>query len=78
MLIGIRETRKIGIWFLLLVFVLFVMILSASADSPDALPAVTFTLILTLEILFVLSLNQQLPVCAVYHVGIRLRSPPNR
>jgi hypothetical protein len=73
-----RDIRKIGIWFLLLAFVFVVIILSASADAPDALPAVAFTLILILEILFVFSLNPQLLVCAAYHFGIRLRSPPNR
>ena len=78
MSIGIRESRKIAIWFLLVAFVVVVMILYAPTDSPDALPAVTFTLILILEILFVFSPNPQLPVCAIYHSGIRPRSPPNR
>jgi hypothetical protein len=73
-----RDFRKIGIWFLLLAFVFVIIILSASADAPDALPAVTFTLILILEILFVFSLNPQLLVCASFHFGIRPRSPPNR
>ncbi len=74
-----RDVWKIGIWFLLTAFVFAAIILPLlSADAPDALLAVTFTLILILEILFVFSLNPRLPVCAAYHFGIRPRSPPNR
>ncbi len=71
-----RDIRKIGIWFLLLAFVFVAIILLA--DAPPAVTAVTFTLILILEILFVFSLNPQQLVCTAYHFGIRLRSPPNR
>ena len=73
-----RDIRKIGIWFLLLAFVFVIIILSASADPPDALPAVMFTLILILEILFIFSPNPQQLICTAYHFGIRPRSPPNR
>jgi hypothetical protein len=70
------DIRKIGIWFLLLAFVFVAIVLSA--DAPDVVTAVTFTLILILEILFFLSPNPQQPVCPAYHFGIRPRSPPNR
>jgi ABC-type microcin C transport system permease subunit YejB len=73
-----RDIRKIGIWFLLLVFVFAAIILPLlSTDAPDAVTAVTFTLILILEILFALSLNPQRLFCTAYHFGIRPRSPPN-
>jgi|WetSurMetagenome_2_1015567.scaffolds.fasta_scaffold664077_2 hypothetical protein len=73
------DIRKIGICFLLLAFVFVAIILPLlSADAPDAVPAVTFTLILILEILFAFSLNPQQLVCTTNHFGIRLRSPPNR
>jgi hypothetical protein len=79
MSIDSRDIREIGIWFLLLAFVFVATILPLlSVDVPDAATAVTFTLIFILEILFVLSLNPQRPVCAEYHLGIRPRSPPNR
>jgi hypothetical protein len=74
-----RDIRKIGIWFLLLASAFVAIILPLlSADPPPAVTAVTFTLILILEILFAFSLNPQQPVCTAYHFGIRLRSPPNR
>jgi hypothetical protein len=72
-----RDTRKVGIWFLLLAFVFAAIILPLlSADAPDALTAVTFTLLLILEILFVFSLNPQLIVCTGSRFGISPRSPP--
>ena len=74
-----RDIRKIGIWFLLLAFVFVAIILPLlSTDAPDAVTAVTFTLVLILEILFALSLNTQQLVCTAHHFGIRPRSPPNR
>jgi hypothetical protein len=74
-----RDIRKIGIWVLLLVFVFVAIVLPLlSIATPDAVPAVTFTLILILEILFALSLSPQQLVCTAPHFGIRLRSPPNR
>jgi hypothetical protein len=77
MSIGI-QIRKIGIWFLLLGFVFVAIILPLlSADALDAVTVVAFTLILILEILFALSLNPQQLICTS-HIGIRLRSPPNR
>ena len=73
------DIRKIGACFLLLAFVFVAIILPLlSADAPDAITAVTFTLILILEILFVSSLHPQQLVCNTYHFGIHLRSPPNR
>jgi hypothetical protein len=73
-----RDTRKIGIWFLLLAFVFAAIILPLlSVDAPDAVTSVTFTLILILEILVVLSLSPQLLVGTAYHSGIRPRSPPD-
>jgi hypothetical protein len=71
-----RNIRKIGIWLLLLAFVFATIILSA--DVPPAIAAVTFALILFLEILFVFSFSPQLLVCTTYHFGIRPRSPPYR
>ena len=76
MSIDSRDIRKFVIWLLLLAFVFVAIILSS--DAPPAVTAVTFTLILILEILFALSLNPQQLVCTAYHFGIRLRSPPNR
>ena len=74
-----RDIREIGIWLLLLAFVFVAVVLPLlSIDAPDAVTAVTFTLILILEILFVFSLNPQQLVCTAYHFGIRPRSPPNR
>jgi hypothetical protein len=74
-----RDIRKIGIWFLLLAFVFVAIILPLlSVDAPDAATAVTFTLILIVEILFIFSLNPQQLVRTTYHFGIRPRSPPNR
>ncbi len=74
-----RDIRKIGGWFLLLAFVFVAIILPLlSADAPDAVAGVTFTLILILEILFALSLDPQQPACAAHYIGIRPRSPPNR
>jgi ABC-type Na+ efflux pump permease subunit len=74
-----RDLWKIGIWFLLLAFVFVAIILPLlTTDTPDAVTAVTFTLILILEILFALSLNPQQLVCTAYHFGIPPRSPPNR
>ncbi len=74
-----RDIRKVGIWFLLLAFVVVAIILPLlSADAPPAVTGVTFTLILILEILFVFSLNPQQIVWTAYRFGIRLRSPPNR
>jgi hypothetical protein len=71
-----RGIRKIGIWFLMLAFAFVAIILAA--DAPDAVAAVTFPLILILEILFALSLNPQQLVCTAYRFEIRPRSPPNR
>jgi hypothetical protein len=74
-----RDIRKIGIWFLLPAFVFAAIILPLlSVDAPDAFTPVTFTLILILEILFVLSPDPQPLVCTAYHSGIRPRGPPNR
>ena len=74
-----RDIREIGIWLLLLAFVFVAIILPLlSADAPDAVTVVTFTLILILEIFFVLSLNPQQFVSTAYYFGIRPRSPPNR
>jgi hypothetical protein len=74
-----RDIREIWIWFLLLAFVFVAIILPLlSADTPDAVTALAFTLILILEILFALSLNPQQLVRTAYHFRIRLRSPPNR
>jgi hypothetical protein len=74
-----RDVWKIGIWFLLLAVVFVAIILPLlSAGAPDAITAVTFTLILILGILFALSFNPQQLVCTAYHFGIRPRSPPNR
>ncbi len=72
-----RDIRKIGILVLLLAFVFVAITLPLlSADPADAVTAVTFTLILTLEILFALSFTSQQLVCTAYPFGIRLRSPP--
>ena len=69
--------RKIGIWFLLLAFVFVAIILPLlSADAPDAVTAVAFTLILILKTLFVFSHNPQLIVRTGYRLGIPPRSPP--
>ncbi len=74
-----RDIREIGIWFLLLAFVSVAIVLPLlSIDTPDAVTAATFTLILLLEILFVFSLSPHIFVCTEYHFGIRPRSPPNR
>jgi hypothetical protein len=74
-----RDIRKIGIWFLLLEFAFVAIILPLlSTDAPDAFTAVTFTLILILEILFALSLKPPRFVCAAYRFGIPPRSPPTR
>ena len=74
-----HEIREIGIWFLLLTFVFVAIILPLlSVDAPDAAMVVTFTLILILGILFIISLSPQQLVCAAYHFAIRPRSPPNR
>ncbi len=74
-----HDIRKIGIWFLLLSFVFVAIALPLlSVDAPDAAIAVTFALILILEILFALSLDPQQLVRTAYHFGIRPRSPPNR
>jgi hypothetical protein len=55
-----RDIRKIGIWFLLLEFAFVAIIMPLlSTNAPDAFTAVTFTLILILEILFVFSFNPQ-------------------
>ena len=71
--------RKVGIWCLLLAFASVAIILPLlSGDAPDAVTAVTFTLILVLGILFAISIDPQQLVCAVYNFGIRPRSPPNR
>jgi hypothetical protein len=73
-----RDNRKIGIWFLVLGFVITAIILPLlSVDAPDAFIGVPFSLILILEILVVLSLNPQLLVGTVCHFGIHPRSPPN-
>ncbi len=78
MSIDSRSIRKIGIWFLLLTFAFMAIILPLlSVDAPDAVIAVTFTLVLILGILFALSLDLQQLVCAAYNFGIRPRSPPN-
>ena len=74
-----RDIRKIGIWFLLLALVFVAIILPLlSVDPPDAVPAVTFTLILVLEILFALTPNLRQLVDTAYRFGVRPRSPPNR
>jgi hypothetical protein len=79
MSIDSRDIRKVGIWFLLLAFAFVAIVLPLlSVDAPDAVTAVTFTLILILGILFALSLDPQQIVCAAYNFGIRPRSPPNR
>jgi len=69
-----RDIQKIGIWFLLLAFVVVAIVLPA-AGLP-ASPAETFTLIVSLEIISVFSLPAQQRVRAGYHSGIRPRSPP--
>ena len=74
-----QDIRKVGIWFLMLAFAFVaVMLPLLSADAPDAVTAVTFTLILILEILFALSLNPQQLVYTAYRFEIRPRSPPTR
>jgi len=74
-----RDIRKIGIWFLLLEFAFVAIILPLlSTDAPDAFTAVTFTLILILEILFALFLRPLQLVCTAYRFGIPPRSPPIR
>jgi hypothetical protein len=74
-----HDIREIGIWLLLLAFAFVAIMLPLlSVDAPDATAAVTFTLILTLEILFVFSPNRQLLVCAGHYFGICPRSPPSR
>jgi hypothetical protein len=79
MLVDSRDIRKIGIWFLLLSFAFVAIVLPLlSVDAPDAVAAVTFTLILILGILFTLSLDPQQLVCAAFDFVIRPRSPPNR
>jgi hypothetical protein len=79
MSIDSRDIWKIGIWFLLLAFIFVAIILPVlSVDAPPAVIAVTFMLILILEILFVFSLDPQQLVCTAYHFEIRPRSPPNR
>jgi hypothetical protein len=75
MILDIRDTRKIGICFLLLVFIFVTIVLSV--DAPPALAAVTFALVLILEILFVFCLILEQFACTAHHCGIRLRSPPN-
>jgi hypothetical protein len=77
MLVDSRGIRKIGIWFLLLSFTFVAITLPLlSVDAPDAVTAVTFTLLLILEILAVFYLNPQLNICAGYRFGIPPRSPP--
>jgi hypothetical protein len=77
MLIESRGLRKIGVWFLLLFFAFVAITLPLlSADTPDAVTAVTITLLLILELLSVFSLNPQLNICAGYRFGIPPRSPP--
>jgi hypothetical protein len=72
-----RDIRRLGIWFLMIAFVFKAVLLPLlSADSPDASITAIFTLILILGILFVLSFEPRPLVGAVYHFGIRPRSPP--
>ena len=73
------DILKIGICFLLLGFVFAAIIQPLLfTDSPDAVTAMTFMLILSLGILFALSPNPQQPVCTAYQFGISPRSPPSR
>jgi hypothetical protein len=74
MAIGIWDVKRIGTVLLLLAFVAVAIFLPA--DAPPAVGAVTFTLILILEILFAFSLNPQQLVSAGYRFGIPPRSPP--
>lgn len=76
MLIESWDIRKIGIWFLLLAFLVAAIILPA--DGPPAIPAETFALIVSLIIVSAFSLIAQQRACAGYRFGIRPRSPPNR
>ncbi len=74
-----RDLRKIGIWFLMAAFAFVAIALPLLAlDAPDSIAELTFTLILILEILVVLSLDPQRVVFTGYRFGIAPRSPPTQ
>jgi hypothetical protein len=68
------DAKKIGIWSLLLAYVVAAIILAAS--GPLAVTVETFTLIVSLEIAVAFSFVVQQRIFPGYQLGIRSRSPP--